>query len=96
MIRAVKGEIEFLTTNHLQAVKEESSEGRKSRDDINGVKLEGIFNELDILNRRLFLRTKHRGPCMIIQGNTVTGTVLSAMEFQFFVCARSNVTPPPP
>ena len=30
---------------------------------------------------------------MTVQGNSVTGTVLLAMEFRIFVCARYNVTP---
>ena len=39
LIRSVIGEIEFSTANHLQAVKEEMSEGNKSWYDVNDEKL---------------------------------------------------------
>ena len=43
LIREMTVESEFLTTDHLQAVKEEISEGKKPRDNINTDKLEGII-----------------------------------------------------
>ena len=77
----MKGESEFSTYGHLQAVKEESSDVRKSQDDINDAKLELISKNLDVLDCRLFLCAKQTGFWMTVQSNTVTGTVLLAMEF---------------
>ena len=42
LIRVMTGENEFSTTDHLQAVKKEISKGKKSRDDVNNAKIEGI------------------------------------------------------
>ena len=50
-------ESEFLTSNHLQEVKEERSEG-KNWDDVNNAKLEVIIKYLETLYRCLFLCAK--------------------------------------
>ena len=93
MIRAVKGEIEFSTDNQPQAVKDEMGFGIKTWDDVNNTKLEGIVNNLKIFDRRLYIRAKQTGSWLTIQGTTLNGTVLLAMEFSNFLCARYKVTP---
>ena len=52
----LKGKENFSTTNHLQADKEESSDGIKTGDCINEDKLERIVETLDAFDCRLFLR----------------------------------------
>ena len=44
----------------------------------------------------MLLRAKNMGSCLTACGTTVTGTVLLAMEFLNFFCARCYLTPPPP
>ena len=61
LIRDVKGESESWTPDNLQVVKEERSNDRKPRDNTNIAKIEGVFNNIDILDRRLLLRTKQTG-----------------------------------
>ena len=61
MIRAVKGESEFSTTNHLKAVKEERSNVRKTWNDVNESKLEGIIYSLELFDHSLFIRAKQMG-----------------------------------
>ena len=78
-IKAVKGESKILTTNHLQAVKEESSAGRKLQDDAEDAKLEGNFNNFEVFDCRPYLRARYMGSWLTIRGTTVTGKVLSAM-----------------
>ena len=95
LIRVVKVESEFSTTNLLHAVKEERSDVRKTRDDTNKAKLEVIVKNINAFDRRLFLYAKQTGSCMDIWGTTVTSTVLSAMVFRNFLCVSYNVTPPP-
>ena len=43
------GASEFSTADHLQVVKEESRDGKKTWDGINEAKLKGIFNNLPTL-----------------------------------------------
>ena len=74
LIRDVKGESEFSTVDHLQAVNEERGDNRKNRDDRNGAKLEGIVKNLEIIGRCLFLRSEQTGSWLIVRGNMVTGT----------------------
>ena len=94
LIRAMKGESGFSTTDILQAVKEEIRDGRKTRDDVNEAKVEVIVDTLDTFDHHQFLRAKQTGSYMNIQGTTVTGTVLSAMVFCVFLCTCYNVNPP--
>ena len=44
----------------------------------------------------ILLRVKNMGSWLTSCGTTVTGTVLSGMEFCDFICGRYNPTPPPP
>ena len=68
------GERYFSTVDHLQAVKEENIEVRKTRDGVNDVKLKGIVKDLGILDRRLLLHDKQMGYWIDIQGTKVTCT----------------------
>ena len=65
----------------------------KYRGEVNNTKLEGIVNNLKIFDRRLYIRAKQTGSWLTIQGTTLNGTVLLAMEFSNFLCARYKVTP---
>ena len=58
IIRAVMGESEFSTAGHLQLVNEERRDGRKTRDNINNVKLEVIVDTLNASDHCPFLRAK--------------------------------------
>ena len=42
----------------------------------------------------LNLRSKITRACLNVQGTTVTGAVLAAMEFCDLLCAHYDVTPP--
>ena len=77
----MKEESEFSTTNNLQAVKEEISDGREIHDDLNKAKLEGIVNNLNAFEPHILIRAKQTVSWMTTWSNTVTGTVISAMEF---------------
>ena len=93
LIRDVKRERKFSTSDHLQAVKEERSDVIKTKDDFNKAELEVIFDTLNAFYCRIFLRAKQTGSWMTVRSTTVTSTVISAMEFCDFFCVRYNVTP---
>ena len=78
---AMKGEIKISAADHPQAVEEEMSNRRKTRDDVNGAKLEGIVNNLNAFEPHILIRAKQTVSWMTTWSNTVTGTVISAMEF---------------
>ena len=45
MIGSVKSKMGFSTANHIQAVKEESPDGKKDQDVANDAKLQGIVSD---------------------------------------------------
>ena len=90
----VKGESYFSTTDHIKVGKEEISDGRKTRGGINDAKIEVIVDTLDDFYCCLILTSKQMGSSLTIQGNMVTGTVLSATQFRDFLCVLYNFTPP--
>ena len=76
LIRAMKGEKQFPTKNHLQRVEVESSDGRKTGIDVSNFKLEGYVKNLEFFDRFLYLRVKQMGSWTTICCTTVTGRVL--------------------
>ena len=70
--------------------------GKKKWDDANDSKLKGLVGDLIVTGGRLNLHAKNIGACMNVQGTTVTGTILLAMESRDFLCSPYNVTPPLP
>ena len=82
----------FLTANRLQVVKEERSDIRKTRDDVNEAKLETIVNTLDTFDHHLSLCTKQIGYWMTVQGSTLTVKVLLVIYFCDF-CVHATMSP---
>ena len=60
------------------------NEGKK-RDYVNNDKIDRVVKDLNILDPCLYLCTKQTGSCLTVLSTTVTGKVLSAMEFRFFL-----------
>ena len=50
----------------------------------------GVVSNQGAFEKHLFFRNKHTGSWLSVQGTTVTGTVLAAMEFSNLLCARYN------
>ena len=96
LIRAVTGGGAFSNADHLRTIGEERRDGQKDWEVANKNKLKGLVQYLKGTNRRLILRAKITGAWMSAHGTTVSGTVLSAMEFRDFLCACYNVPPPKP
>ena len=92
----MKGECKFFSANHLLSLREERCDGQKNWDDVNDTKIKELVADLLSADRRLILRTKNIGAWQNVKGNMVTGAVLAATEFCGFLCARYDVTPPPP
>ena len=63
---AVTGASNFLTADHLLALKEERHNRKKIGDDANDAKLKVLVEELEETDRRLILRAKNTGSCMTI------------------------------
>ena len=55
LINVVTGKSEFSTTNHVRAAREEHSEGGKSRDEANNIKLEETLQDLPKTDRIILL-----------------------------------------
>ena len=91
LIRAVTGGGEFSNANHLRMLGEERRDRQKYREVSNITKLKGLVRDLKGSNRRLIICDKITGSWLSVRGTTVSGTVLSAMEFRDFLCARYNV-----
>ena len=66
---------------------------QKGRDDTNISKLKGLFKDPNATDFRLILHAKNTGSWLTVRGNTVTGTVLSAMKFCELLRASYDVTP---
>ena len=58
---------------------------KKIRDDSNNAKTRGLVKNLESPELRLILLAKHTGSWLTVQGTTVTGTLLVAMEFSNFL-----------
>ena len=83
----------FSNTGHLMAIREEMHGGQKNRDAANDATLKGLVGNIKGTKPHLILRAKNTGTWINIHGTTVTGTVLPATEFCYFLCACYNVTP---
>ena len=68
--------------------------GKKTRDEANKIKFSETMKEFTNMEHRSMLRAKNTGSWLLARGTTVTGTVLSGVEFHDFLCARYNLTPP--
>ena len=66
----------------------------KIRDDAINAKFKVLVNDLEEPDHRILLRAKNTGSWLTVWGTTVTGTVLAAIYFCDFLCARYDVTPP--
>ena len=79
--------------DHIWKLGEERRDINKDREAKYKTKIKGLVCNLKGTNRRLILRTKSTGTWPSVRGTTVSGTVLSAMEFRDFLCAHYNVSP---
>ena len=66
----------------------------KIQDDVNYAKPEGGIKNLPNLECCLFLQAKHTGSWLIVQGATVTGTLITSAEICDFLCAHYDVNLP--
>ena len=57
-------------------------------------KLKGLVKDLEATDLSLVICAKNTGSWLTVWGTIVTGTVLAAMEFSDFLCARYDATPP--
>ena len=83
----------FSNANHLRTLSEERHDRKEDQDVAYGSRLKGLVRDLQGTDKRLLLRAKSTGVWLSLRGTTVSGTVLSAMEFRDFWCACYNVTP---
>ena len=83
----------FSNANHLRTLIEEQRDGKKDQDATYKSSLKVLVRNLKGTNKRLLLHAKITGACQSVRSTTVSGTVLSATEFRYFVCARYNVFP---
>ena len=60
-------------------VKEESIDSIKTLDDVNEIKLEGIFKTLNAFDHQIFLCARQTVYRLAVRGTTVIGMVLLAM-----------------
>ena len=93
LIWAVMGGGELSNADHLRTLGEERRGGKKDQEAAYKTKLKGLLRYLKVTNRRLILRAKSIGAWMSVSGTTVSGTVLSATEFWYFLCTCYNVSP---
>ena len=93
LIRDMTGGGVFYNADHLLVLREERRDGQKNLIDANEVTLKGLVGDLIGNDWRLILRAKDTGACLNVCFTTETGTVLSAIEFRYFLCAHYNVTP---
>ena len=76
----------FSTDFRLLELREESHDRQKIQDDANDAKLKGLVQDLEAPDHRLILRAKITGSWLTVWGTVVTGTLLAAIFFLFFVC----------
>ena len=83
----------FSNSDHLRTLGEERCDRKKEQEVANKTKLKGLVRDLKGTDRRLILRAKSTGAWLMVRGNSVSGTVLSATEFWDLLCARYIVYP---
>ena len=83
----------FSNSGHLRTLSEERRDRSKDWDAAYKSKLKGLVIDLKGTDKRPLLRAKITGACLSVCGTTVSGTVLSAMEFWGFLCAHYNISP---
>ena len=93
LVRAVTGGGEFSNANHLWTISEERRDGKKAWDIAYKSRLKVLVSDLQGTDKRLLLRAKSTGAWLSVHGTTVSVTVLSATEFQDFLCDHYNVSP---
>ena len=84
---------EFYNDDHLLLLREESLEGKKTLDDVNKATLKVLVQEFHITKEFIILQAKNTGACLSVHSTTVSGIVLSYIEFWDFLCIHYNVTP---
>ena len=80
----MRGGGSFSDADHLRALSEERRNGKKDQDAAYEFKLKGLLSDLKVNDKRLLLRDRSMGSCLSVCGTTVSGTVLSTMEFRDF------------
>ena len=93
IVQAVTGGEAFSNADHLWTLGEERCDGKKDREASFETKIKGLVRDLKGTEKRLILCAKNTGAWLSVRGTTVSGTVLSATEFQDFLCACYNVSP---
>ena len=83
----------FSNADYLWTLGEERRDRKKDREAANKTKLKGLVRDLKGTGNHLILRDRITGAWLSVCGNTVPGTVFSATEFRYFLCARYNVFP---
>ena len=92
LVRAVTGGGAFSNYDHLRTLGEERHDGKKDREAAYETKLKGLVRDLKGTDKRLIQRAKRTGAWLSVRGTTVSGTVLSATELWYFLCALYNVS----
>ena len=88
LIRYVTGEGKFSNANHLLVLRDERRDGQKIHDDTNDAKLKYLVTDLDSADQLVILRAKNTGAWLNVQVTMLTGTILAATLFWWFLCAR--------
>ena len=96
LIRSVKGGGSFSNSDNLWKLGEERCDIQKYREVTNETKLNGLVQDLKGANRHLIIRAKITGACLSVRGTTVSGTVLFAMEFRYFLWVLQRFSPKHP
>ena len=93
LVQAVTGGGALSNADHLRTLSEGRRDGKKDRDIAHKSRLKGLVINIKGTDNLLLLRAKSRGAWMSARCTTVSGTVLSATEFRYFLCACYNVSP---
>ena len=84
LVRAVTGGGELSNADHLRTLSEERRDGKKDRDVAYESRLKGLVSDIKGTNKRLLLRAKSTGYCLIVRSTAVSGKVMSATYFWDF------------
>ena len=82
LLQAVTRGGAFSNDNHLWNLSEERCDRKKDRDITYKSRLKGLVSDLKGTDKRLLLRAKIKGSWLSVRSTTVSGTVISSMEFQ--------------
>ena len=93
LVQDVTGGGAISNANHIRTLGEEIRDGKKDRESTYKTKIKGLFRNLKGIQKCLILRSKSTGAQLSVRGTTVSGTVLFATEFWYFLCAHYNVSP---